>query len=452
MFFLQILAGLAALLGLLFLPAVWGVLLFLIWAVQVIFWGFLQEYYPYADRIRGNSAAEHNGYRRLFCRKAVPSLASLAVPERSVLVQRDDSTLFQVIRWKQRLYFRYLCSGNQEDSEIQQHLIQNGADLDTGKKLGKKDFWLPVCQIQSVSYTKKSVANTKYAAFGVLHLQLKEDAAHKSSCNYVLSNVSAEDLEEMVSPVPFTAETAPCCDTPWSILKTLGRPRLWNLLLQVCLWLSAAWSTAFLRLPAAYQIFPVTFWLLCSGLTFLLCWTHGRLFSWKKAGDGEWLGLFADSPRVQYGLFAPLVPLFFHGLHHSNLTAAGTRQFFLIFGLCSVVLFLLFFLSCRRRTGREIGCMIGFSLLFSCLFVGVGNRVYDFRLPLEERAVVVGTEYHFGGVRSSGWTELTVRREDGTKETLSDSTIYAAVETGDTVILKTHAGLFGIGYFTAECS
>ena len=39
MFFLQILAGLAALLGLLFLPAVWGVLLFLIWAVQVIFWG-----------------------------------------------------------------------------------------------------------------------------------------------------------------------------------------------------------------------------------------------------------------------------------------------------------------------------------------------------------------------------------------------------------------------------
>lgn len=252
MFFLQILAGLAALLGLLFLPAVWGVLLFLIWAVQVIFWGFLQEYYPYADRIRGNSAAEHNGYRRLFCRKAVPSLASLAVPERSVLVQRDDSTLFQVIRWKQRLYFRYLCSGNQEDSEIQQHLIQNGADLDTGKKLGKKDFWLPVCQIQSVSYTKKSVANTKYAAFGVLHLQLKEDAAHKSSCNYVLSNVSAEDLEEMVSPVPFTAETAPCCDTPWSILKTLGRPRLWNLLLQVCLWLSAAWSTAFLRLPAAY--------------------------------------------------------------------------------------------------------------------------------------------------------------------------------------------------------
>ena len=96
--------------------------------------------------------------------------------------------------------------------------------------------------------------------------------------------------------------------------------------------------------------------------------------------------------------------------------------------------------------------MIGFSLLFSCLFVGVGNRVYDFRLPLEERAVVVGTEYHFGGVRSSGWTELTVRREDGTKEALSDSTIYAAVETGDTVILKTHAGLFGIGYYTAECS
>lgn len=65
---------------------------------------------------------------------------------------------------------------------------------------------------------------------------------------------------------------------------------------------------------------------------------------------------------------------------------------------------------------------------------------------------MVGTEYHFGGVRSSGWTELTVRREDGTKETLSDSTIYAAVETGDTVILKTHAGLFGIGYYTAECS
>ena len=360
--------------------AVWGVLLFLIWAVQVIFWGFLQEYYPYADRIRGNSAAEHNGYRRLFCRKAVPSLASLAVPERSVLVQRDDSTLFQVIRWKQRLYFRYLCSGNQEDSEIQQHLIQNGADLDTGKKLGKKDFWLPVCQIQSVSYTKKSVANTKYAAFGVLHLQLKEDAAHKSSCNYVLSNVSAEDLEEMVSPVPFTAETAPCCDTPWSILKTLGRPRRWNLLLQVCLWLSAAWSTAFLRLPAAYQfsgdVLAALFRLDVSAL--LDTWQAVFV---EKAGDGEWLGLFADSPRVQYGLFAPLVPLFFHGLHHSNLTAAGTRQFFLIFGLCSVVLFLLFFLSCRRRTGREIGCMIGFSLLFSCLFVGVGNRVYDFRLP-----------------------------------------------------------------------
>mgnify|MGYP004608687297 FL=1 len=48
MFFLQILVGIAAFLG----------LLFLVWAVQMIFWGFLQEYYPYADKIRGNPAAE----------------------------------------------------------------------------------------------------------------------------------------------------------------------------------------------------------------------------------------------------------------------------------------------------------------------------------------------------------------------------------------------------------
>lgn len=452
MFFLQILVGIAAFLGLLFLPVTCGIPLFLVWAMQMIFWGFLQEYYPYADKIRGNPMAEHNGYRRLFCQKATPSLESLAIPERSILVQRADGALFQVIRWKQRLYFRKLSLGLLQSSEILPHLVQDCSDLAAGKKSDKEDFWLPVHQIRSVSYTKKTVANTKYTAFGILHLRTKEEAMQQSF--YLLLDVSAEKLAEIFSPVSFAdeTETAPCYDTPWSVLKTLGRARLWNLLLQICLWVSAAWSTAFLRLPAAYQIFPVTFWLLCSGLTFLLCWTHGRLFSWKKAGDGEWLGLFADSPRVQYGLFAPLVPLFFHGLHHSNLTAAGTRQFFLIFGLCSVVLFLLFFLSCRRRTGREIGCMIGFSLLFSCLFVGVGNRVYDFRLPLEERAVVVGTEYHFGGVRSSGWTELTVRREDGTKETLSDSTIYAAVETGDTVILKTHAGLFGIGYYTAECS
>lgn len=94
MFLLQILVGIAALCGFLFLPSAWGIPIFLVWALQMIFWVFLQEYYPYADKIRGNPAAEYNGYRRLFCRKAVPSLASLAVPERSVLVQRDDDTLF----------------------------------------------------------------------------------------------------------------------------------------------------------------------------------------------------------------------------------------------------------------------------------------------------------------------------------------------------------------------
>ena len=65
--------------------------------------------------------------------------------------------------------------------------------------------------------------------------------------------------------------------------------------------------------------------------------------------------------------------------------------------------------------------MIGFSLLFSCLFVGVGNRVYDFHAPMTERVSVAEKTYYFGNVRSSGWTELTLRREDGTKETLTDS-------------------------------
>lgn len=58
MFFLQILVGIAAFLGLLFLPVTCGIPLFLVWAVQMIFWGFLQEYYPYADKIRGNPMAE----------------------------------------------------------------------------------------------------------------------------------------------------------------------------------------------------------------------------------------------------------------------------------------------------------------------------------------------------------------------------------------------------------
>lgn len=167
MFLLQILVGIAALCGFLFLPSAWGIPIFLVWALQMIFWVFLQEYYPYADKIRGNPAAEYNGYRRLFCRKAVPSLASLAVPERSVLVQRDDDTLFQVIRWKQRLYFRYLCSKNHEDLEIQQGLIQDCSDLDKGKKYGKKDFWLPLHQIRAVSYTKKiqQIQNTQRLAF-----------------------------------------------------------------------------------------------------------------------------------------------------------------------------------------------------------------------------------------------------------------------------------------------
>ena len=454
MFLLQILVGIAALCGFLFLPSAWGIPIFLVWALQMIFWVFLQEYYPYADKIRGNPAAEYNGYRRLFCRKAVPSLASLAVPERSVLVQRDDDTLFQVIRWKQRLYFRYLCSKNHEDLEIQQGLIQDCSDLDKGKKYGKKDFWLPLHQIRAVSYTKKITANTKYAAFGVLCLQTVEDAVQKSLRCYLLSDVSAEKLAEMFSPVSFTDETGtvPCYDTSWRVLKTLGRPKLWNLLLQICLWFSAAWIFSFFRLPTECEIFPVTFWLVCSGLTILLCWTHGSLFLWGKADDEDWLGLFADFPRVHYGLFSPMIPLFFHNLRQSNLTAAGTRAFFLIAGICSVILCLLFLFTCRKRTGGGIAYMIGFSLLFSCLFVGVGNRVYDFHAPMTERGSVAEKTYYFGNVRSSGWTELTLRREDGTKETLTDSAVYSAAETGDTVILETHTGLFGIGYYTAKLS
>ena len=55
MFFLQILAGLAALLGLLFLPAVWGVLLFLIWAVQVISTGVLSLCRPDSGKFGGGA-------------------------------------------------------------------------------------------------------------------------------------------------------------------------------------------------------------------------------------------------------------------------------------------------------------------------------------------------------------------------------------------------------------
>ena len=168
MFLLQILVGIAALCGFLFLPSAWGIPIFLVWALQMIFWVFLQEYYPYADKIRGNPAAEYNGYRRLFCRKAVPSLASLAVPERSVLVQRDDDTLFQVIRWKQRLYFRYLCSKNHEDLEIQQGLIQDCSDLDKGKKYGKKGLLAAASSDKSCFlYEKKlqQIQNTQRLAF-----------------------------------------------------------------------------------------------------------------------------------------------------------------------------------------------------------------------------------------------------------------------------------------------
>ncbi len=452
MFFLQILVGIAAFLGLLFLPVSCGISLFLVWAMQMIFWGFLQEYYPYADKIRGNPMAEHNGYRRLFCQKAVPSLASLAIPERSILVQRADGALFQVIRWKQRLYFRKLSLGLLRGSEILPHLVQDCSDLAEGKKSDKEDFWLPVHQIQSVSYTKKSVANAKYTAFGVLQLRTKEDAMQQSF--YLLSDASAEKLAEIFSPVSFADETgtAPCYNTPWSVLKTLDRARLWNLLLQICLWISAAWITTFLRLPAVYQIYPVTFWLLCSVLLLLLCWTHGSLFLWGKADDEDWLGLFADLPCVHYGLFAPLVPLFFHGVRHSNLTGAGVGHFLLVFGACSVILCLLFLFLCRKRTGKGVAYMIGFSLLFSCLFTGVGNCVYDFHAPVEESATVIKTKYHFGGIHSSGWTELTLQRENGTEVTLSDSAVYSAAETGDTVILETHAGLFGIGYYTARLS
>ena len=52
MFLLQILVGIAALCGFLFLPSAWGIPIFLVWALQMIFWVFLQEYYPYADKIR----------------------------------------------------------------------------------------------------------------------------------------------------------------------------------------------------------------------------------------------------------------------------------------------------------------------------------------------------------------------------------------------------------------
>ena len=102
-------------------------------------------------------------------------------------------------------------------------VCKTGEGLDWMKKYGKKDFWLPLHQIRAVSYTKKITANTKYAAFGVLCLQTVEDAVQKSLRCYLLSDVSAEKLAEMFSPVSFTDETGtvPCYDTSWRVLKTL---------------------------------------------------------------------------------------------------------------------------------------------------------------------------------------------------------------------------------------
>lgn len=454
MFFLQLLLGFAGIIGLGFLPNPFGIILFLIWAVQLIFWKLLQEYYPYADRIRGYPPGEQGVYRRLFRRKVMPSLTHLSVPEQSVLAQDNSGNLFQIIRRKHELYFRMLRSRHSlnDETALQHCLVKNFNDLSNSKKCGKKDFRFPVSQVQSVSYIEKSVENTRYAAFGVLQLEMQKNKDKKNHRYYLLSNPSAAELAVMFDSVPVAdeTETAPRYDTVWSILKTLGEPRIYNLILQTGLWVSTAWLFSFVRLSSSYLLFPVTFWLLCTVLLMLLCWKNGSLFFWGKADDTEQPGLFGTSPCVHYALFAPMLLLLCYASYRSNPTGGGLGRYFLICAIFGAVLCLLFLCTCRNRTASGIAWMIGLSLLFSCLSVGMGNEVYDPYLPLEERVSVVEKEYHSGGARSPGWDELTLRRDDGTEETLNNCRIYDDVEVGETVILQTHAGLFGIGYYTAK--
>lgn len=454
MFLLQLLLGFAALIGMGFLPHPFGIILFLAWAVQLIFWKLLQEYYPYADRVRGYPSAERGVYRRLFSRKAMPSLTHLTVPKQSVLAQDAAGDLFQIIRYKQVLYFRMLRPRHSlnDDAILQNHLMTYYPNLSSGKKCGKKDFRFPVSQVQSVSYIEKPVENTRYAAFGILQLEMQDNTDKKPHCYYLLSKPSAAELALMFDPVPFVDETktTPEYNTVWSVLKTLGTPRLCNLILQVGLWFSTAWLLSFTILSSSYLFLPLTFWLICTVLLMLLCWTNGSLFFWGKADDTEQPGLFGTSPCVHYALFAPMLLLLYYESYRSNPAGDGLGRYVLICVIFGVVLCLLFLCTCRNRTASGMVWMIGLSLLFSCLSISVGNHVYDPYPPLEETVTVVEKEYHSGGAKSPGWDELTLQRENGTEETLTNCGIYDDVEMGDTAILQTHVGLFGIGYYTAK--
>lgn len=456
MIFLQLLLGFAALIGMGLLPHPFGTIFFLIWAVQIIFWELLREYYFYADWVRGYPSAERGVYRRLLCRKKVLSLEHLTLPHCSVLVQDDSGNLFQMIRCKHSMYFRVLRSRhNQNNAAISQsNLLIDDTNLSNGKKCGKKDFRFPMHQIQYASYIEQPVENTRFAAFGILQLQMQENIDKKNHRYYLLSKSTVEELAAMFDTVPFTdeTETAPKYDTIWRVVKTLGKPRCCNLMLQVGLWFSAAWILSFTILPSSYLRIPVTFWLVCTVLLMLLCWAKSSLFSWGKCKDAEEYGIFGfdKTPCVYRGLFAPMLLLLVYESCRSNLVWDALGRYVLMCGIFGVVLCLLFLCTCRKRTASGIAWMVGLSLLFSCLSISLGNRIYDPYPPLRQTVTVVGKEYHSGGAKNKGWDELTLQREDGTQEILSNCEIYDDVEMGDIVTLQTHFGLLGIGYYTVQ--
>ncbi|WP_295214073.1 hypothetical protein [Ruminococcus sp.] len=455
MFLLQLLLGFPALIGMGFLPHPFGIILFLAWAVQLIFWKLLQEYYPYADRVRGYPSAERGVYRRLFSRKAMPSLTHLTVPKQSVLAQDAAGNLFQIIRYKQVLYFRMLRPRHSlnDDAILQNHLMTYYPNLSSGKKCGKKDFRFPVSQVQSVSYIEKPVENTRYAAFGILQLEMKDNTDKKIHRYYLLSKLSAAELALMFDPVPFVDETKTILEynTVWSVLKTLGTPRLCNLILQVGLWFSTAWLLSFTILSSSYLFLPLTFWLICTVLLMLLCWTNGSLFFWGKADDTEQPGLFGTSPCVHYALFAPMLIQLAFLTHRVNLVVSDWGRYAVICFIFAVVLSVLFLYFCRNRTASGVAWMIGLSFLFSILSVVCANQLYDPYIPEEQAVIIIEKEYHRGGTKSPGSYYITVQRSDKSQEELTvTGRYYYTVEEDDTVILQKPPGLFGIAYFTLE--
>lgn len=409
------------------------------------------EYVPYAEKrgMRKVSAF----WRWLFGLnsrldapvRAMPKHYSLHAPDGSLLVQNKSGSIFQLIPCRHSLYFRKIWNaGSDRQSAMQKEkLLTDYARLDSHKNAGKKDFRINHADLQCITCIMQEIRWKSFRAVGTMQIK----AGKQNRKFYILPECSTQQLQEMLDGLPLTISDAVSLPCPkpeqrtgmLQILRTLGRERLWYLVLRTMLYLCLIlmFVTAF-----SYEIHRMwtvgalaadfSLWML-----YLISGRRFRLGNDKASGSA-----FSENPSMDWPMI--LASLIFLVIADENYLESG--RFLLITGILTAVLTLLLVLLTKENKLTIL--IIGLVLMggFSGGLVTTINVMYDNSEPAAYAAQV--TEKYTRSRGKSGTSfHVHLYGEEGKVYDLEIySGLYRRLEEGDTVTVYEYDGLLGIPY------